>query len=144
MRVLQIVSDDVGLLQEQAHGVGQLGVPPHLGVLQLGRGEQLRQADADQPRHVVTILHRRRERGVSFDKIPAYDWTRAVTVMLYCPFTRSHSFMDPTFFSRNSAIPTPIRWQISEMTSLYSCARFLNSTDIWILKVHMKIMVTDL
>lgn len=38
--------------------------------------------------------------------------------------------MDPTFFSRNSAIPTPIRWQISEMTSRYSCPRFLNSTEI--------------
>lgn len=38
--------------------------------------------------------------------------------------------MDPTFFSRNSAIPTPIRWQMSEMTSLYSWARFLNSSDI--------------
>lgn len=45
--------------------------------------------------------------------------------------TWSHSFMDPTFFSRNSAIPTPIRWQMSEMTSLYSRARFLNSSDIY-------------
>lgn len=56
-RVLQIVSDDVGLLEEQAHGVGQLGVPAHLGVLQLGRGEQSRQADAHQSSHIMAILH---------------------------------------------------------------------------------------
>lgn len=56
--VLQIVSDDVSLLEEQAHGVGQLSVPPHLGVLQLGRREQLRQANTNQPCHEVAILHR--------------------------------------------------------------------------------------
>lgn len=36
LRVLQIVSDDVGLLEEQAHGVGQLGVLAHLRILQPG------------------------------------------------------------------------------------------------------------
>lgn len=56
LRVLQVVSDDVGLLEEETHGVGQLGVLPHLWVLQLGRGEQLRQPDPYQPCHVVTIL----------------------------------------------------------------------------------------
>lgn len=58
MRVLQIVSDDVGLLEEQAHGVGQLGVLAHLRVFQLGCREELRQAHAHQPCHVVTILQR--------------------------------------------------------------------------------------
>lgn len=33
--VLQIVSDNVGLLQEQSHGVGQLYVTSHLRVLKL-------------------------------------------------------------------------------------------------------------
>lgn len=56
LRVLQVVSDDVGLLEEETHRVGQLGVLPHLWVLQLRRGEQLRQPDPYQPCHVVTIL----------------------------------------------------------------------------------------
>lgn len=30
--VLQVVSYDVGLLQKQTHGVGQLSVPPDFGV----------------------------------------------------------------------------------------------------------------
>lgn len=60
--VLQIVSDDVGLLEEQAHGVGQLRVPPHLRVLQLGCREEPRQADADQPGYIVAVLHRGRDK----------------------------------------------------------------------------------
>lgn len=58
LAVLQIVSDDVGLLEEEAHGVGQLGVSPHLGVLQLGCREKLRETDPDQPGNVVAILQR--------------------------------------------------------------------------------------
>lgn len=56
LRVLQVVSDDVGLLEEETHGVGQVRVLPHLWVLQLRRGEQLRQPDPYQPCHVVAIL----------------------------------------------------------------------------------------
>ena len=56
LHVLQVVSDDVGLLEEQTHRVGQLGVLPHLRVLQLRGGEQLRQTDPYQPCHIVTIL----------------------------------------------------------------------------------------
>ena len=37
LRVLQVVPDDVGLLEEQAHGAGQLRVLARLGVRQLGR-----------------------------------------------------------------------------------------------------------
>lgn len=56
LHVLQVVPDDVGLLEEQTHGVGQFGVLAHLWVLQLGGGEQLRQTDPDQPCHIVAIL----------------------------------------------------------------------------------------
>lgn len=66
LRVLQIVSDDVRLLEEQAHGVGQLGVVPHLRLLQLGRREQLRQTDAYQPCYVVAILHKRTKQKTFF------------------------------------------------------------------------------
>lgn len=54
--VLQIVPDDVGLLEEQTHGVGQLRVPAHLNILQLGRREESGQADPHQTRHVMTVL----------------------------------------------------------------------------------------
>lgn len=54
--VLQVVPDDVGLLEEQTHGVGQFGVLAYLWVLQLGGGEQLRQTDPNQPCHIVAIL----------------------------------------------------------------------------------------
>lgn len=54
--VLQIISDDVGLLEEQSHRVRQLCVPPHLGVLELRRRKQAGQADANEPCHIVTIL----------------------------------------------------------------------------------------
>lgn len=51
---------------------------------------------------------------------------------MHCKYvTVSHSCIEPTFLSRNSAIPTPIRWQMSEITSWYSVARFLNSTEIY-------------
>lgn len=56
LHVLQVVPDDVGLLEEQTHGVGQFGVLADLWVLQLGGGEQLRQTDPDQPCHIVAIL----------------------------------------------------------------------------------------
>lgn len=45
--VFKIVSDDVGLLEEQAHRVGQLCVLPNFRILQLGGREEPRQTDAD-------------------------------------------------------------------------------------------------
>lgn len=63
LRVLQIVSDDVGLLEEQAHGVGQLRVLAHLRILQPGGREELRQPHANQPCHIVAILQRGRHKA---------------------------------------------------------------------------------
>lgn len=131
LHVLQVVPDDVGLLEEQTHGVGQFGVLAHLWVLQLRGGEELRQTDPDQPCHIVTILQGIKQSTVLCEKVQLvipidrevqYYYTVYFHALnnggISLLFTRSHSFMDPTFFSRNSAIPTPIRWHISEMTSL--------------------------
>lgn len=133
LHVLQVVSDDVGLLEEQTHRVGQLGVLPHLWVLQPRGGEQLGQTDPYQPCHIVTILQGIKQSTAMCENLQCVIIIDREIVEYYTPyryfhplnngdisllFTRSHSFMDPTFFSRNSAIPTPIRWHISEMTSL--------------------------
>lgn len=56
--VFKIVSDDVGLLEEQAHRVGQLSVLPHFWILQLGGGEEPRQTDADETGDVVAVLQK--------------------------------------------------------------------------------------
>lgn len=54
--VLQIIPDDIGLLEEQAHGVGQCRVLSHLRVFQLGCGKKLGQTNAHQPGNVMAIL----------------------------------------------------------------------------------------
>ena len=54
--ILQEVTDDVCLLQEQAHGIGQSRVLAHHCVLHSRRREESRQADANQTRHIMTVL----------------------------------------------------------------------------------------
>mmetsp|Transcript_17480 Transcript_17480/g.38078 ORF Transcript_17480/g.38078 Transcript_17480/m.38078 type:complete len:432 (-) Transcript_17480:279-1574(-) len=54
--VLQVVADDVRLLQELAHGVGDLLHLQEVLALELGHGEQLGQAHAHQPRHIEAVL----------------------------------------------------------------------------------------
>lgn len=58
LSIFQIVSDDVGFLEKQAHWVCQLRVPSHFWILQLGGREEPGQADADETGNVVAVLHR--------------------------------------------------------------------------------------
>ena len=50
-----IVTDDVSLLQEEAHVIGELVHLIEDGSLQLGEGKELREADAHEAGHIVTV-----------------------------------------------------------------------------------------
>ena len=54
--VFQVVPDDVGFLEEQPHGVGEVGVLAHDGILQLGRWKESGETDADQTSNIVAVL----------------------------------------------------------------------------------------
>lgn len=51
----QVVPDDVGFLQKQAHVVGELGAGGQLGRFAAARSKQLTEADAYQAGHVVAV-----------------------------------------------------------------------------------------
>ena len=71
LQVLEIVADDVGLLQEEAHRVGQLLVFPDRRRLQAGLRKQVREADADQPGDVVAVAVplRRRVHALALEEL---------------------------------------------------------------------------
>ena len=61
--VFKVVADDVGLLEEQSHGVGQVMVLSHLLPLKTRRRKQLRQTNTYQTSYIVAVLWSRERRG---------------------------------------------------------------------------------
>ena len=61
--VFKVVADDVGLLEEQSHGVGQVVILSHLLPLKTRRRKQLRETNAHQTSYIVAVLWSRERRG---------------------------------------------------------------------------------
>ena len=61
--IFKIVANDVGLLEEQSHGVGQVMVLSHLLPLKTRRRKQLRQTNTYQTSYIVAVLRSRERRG---------------------------------------------------------------------------------
>ena len=61
--VFKIVADDVGLLEEQSHGVGQVVILSHLLPLKTRCRKQLRQTNTHQTSYIVAVLWSRERSG---------------------------------------------------------------------------------
>ena len=61
--VLEVVSDNVGLLEEQSHRVGKVVVLPHLLLLKTRCCKQLRETDTHQTSYIVAVLWSRGKDG---------------------------------------------------------------------------------